>query len=157
MAESRPASTHSWRNTEFRTWRAAGFRPNDTLDSPSTVKQPGISALMRRIASMVAMASRRRSSSPVDSGNVSASKMRSARFEAVPVDRDVGDAVGDADLPLDVACLALLVDDQADDGRAVLAGEGEHAVEPGAGRLAVLQVGRVEHGPAADPLEARPP
>ena len=32
---------------------------------------------MRRIASIVSIASRRRSSSPVESGNVSASKMRS--------------------------------------------------------------------------------
>ena len=78
MAESSPASTHSCRNTELRTWRAAGFRPNDTLDRPSTVWEPGISALMRRMASIVSMASRRRSSSPVDSGKVSASKMRSA-------------------------------------------------------------------------------
>ena len=59
------------------TWRAAGERPKLTFDTPSVVNAPGISALMRRMASMVYMASRRRSSSPVDSGKVSASKMRS--------------------------------------------------------------------------------
>ena len=56
MAASRPASAHSWRNTLLSTWRAAGLRPNDTLDTPSTVCTPGISALMRRIASIVAHA-----------------------------------------------------------------------------------------------------
>ena len=43
---------------------------------------------------------------------------------------------------------------QADDGGAVLAGQREHPVEPGARRLAVLEVGRVEDGPAAEPLQA---
>jgi hypothetical protein len=59
----------------------------------------------------------------------------------------------DPHLPLDVAGLTLLVDEQADDRGAVLLGEVEHAVEPGARREAVLEVGRVEDGPAADPLE----
>ena len=58
-------------------WRAAGLRPKLTLDTPSVVWAPGISALIRRIASIVWMASRRRSSSPVESGKVRASKIRS--------------------------------------------------------------------------------
>ena len=78
---------------------------------------------MRRMASMVSMASRRRSSSPVESGKVSASKIEVCRLEAVALDGEVGDAVGDPHLPLDVAGLALLVDEQADDGCAVLLGE----------------------------------
>ena len=78
MAESRPASTHSWRNTELRTWRAAGLRPNETLESPRMVETPGSSALMRRIPSMVSMPSRRLSSMPVDSGRASGSKIRSS-------------------------------------------------------------------------------
>ena len=55
----------------------AGFRPKLTLDTPSTVETPGNSALMRRMASIVSMPSRRRSSWPVPSGNVRASKIRS--------------------------------------------------------------------------------
>ena len=77
MAASRPASRHSCRNTLLSTWRAAGLRPNDTFDRPRIVDAPGSSALMRRIASIVSIASRRRSSSPVESGKVSASKIRS--------------------------------------------------------------------------------
>ena len=75
---SRPASTHSCRNTELRTWRAAGLRPNETLDRPRMVETPGSSALMRRMPSMVSMPSRRLSSMPVDRGRASGSKMRSA-------------------------------------------------------------------------------
>ena len=55
-----------------------------------------------------------------------------ARFEAVAVDGEVVDAVGDPQLPLDVAGLALLVDEQADDRGAVLLGEREDPVEAGA-------------------------
>ena len=55
----------------------AGFSPKDTFDSPRIVDAPGSSVLTRRIASMVSIASRRRSSSPVESGNVSMSKIRS--------------------------------------------------------------------------------
>ena len=62
--------------------------------------------------------------------------------------------MGDPHLPLDVAGLALLVDEQADDGGAVLPGQREHPVEARALGLAVLEVGRVEDGPAAEPLQA---
>ena len=65
----------------------------------------------------------------------------------------VVDAVGDTQLPLDVAGLALLVDEHADNGRAVLTRQLEHAVEPAPLGFAVLEVGRVEHGASADPLE----
>ena len=50
--------------------------------------------------------------------------------------------------------LALLVDEQADHGRAVLAGQAADPVEPVALGLAVLEVGGVEDGPAAEALEA---
>ena len=76
------------------------------------------------------------------------------RLEAVAVDGQVVDPVGDPHLPLDVAGLPLLVDEQADDGGAVLAGQPEHPVGAGALGVAVLEVGGVEHRPAADPLEA---
>ena len=85
------------------------------------VYAPGISALMRLMASMVSMASRRRSSSPVESGKVERVEDEVAGLEAVAVDGEVVDAVGDAHLPLDVAGLALLVDEQADHRGAVLA------------------------------------
>ena len=100
------------------------------------------------------MASRRRSSSPVESGNVSASKIRSLGPQPVALGGDLVDAVGDLHLPLDVAGLTALVDQQADDGRAVVAGERHDAVEAAARQLAVLEVGRVEDRPAADVLEA---
>jgi hypothetical protein len=59
------------------------------------------------------------------------------------------DAVRDAQLPLDVACLAFLVDEQADDGGAVLLGQLEDLVESGAFVLTVLEVGGVEDRPTA--------
>ena len=65
------------------------------------------------------------------------------------------DPVRDAYLPLDVAGLALLVDQQADDRRAELLGEAEHSVAARALSVAVLEVGGVEHGPAAEPAQAR--
>ena len=153
IAESRPACTHSWRNTELSTWRAAGERPKETLETPSVVYTPGSSALMRRMASMVAMPSPRRSSSPVESGKVSASKMQVLGLEPVALDGEVVDAVGDPQLPLDVAGLAHLVDEQADDRGAVLLGQAEHPVEAGALVVAVLEVGRVQQRPAAQPLQ----
>ena len=60
-------------------------------------------------------------SSPVESGKRERVEDQVAGLEAVAVDGEVVDAVGDAQLPLDVAGLALLVDEQADDGGAVLA------------------------------------
>ena len=74
-------------------------------------------------------------------------------LEAVGVHGQVDDAPGHPHLPLDVAGLALLVDQQADHRRAVVTGQGEDPVEPAALGEAVLEVGRVEDGPAADVLE----
>ena len=132
MAESSPACTHSWRNTEFNTWRAAGLRPKETLETPSVVYTPGSSALMRRMASMVAMrvapqvlvAGGERERQGVEDQVVG--------LEAVALDGDVVDAMGDPQLPLDVAGLAHLVDEQADHRGAVLLGQAEHPVEAGA-------------------------
>ena len=87
-------------------------------------------------------------------GTSSGSKIRSVGLEAVALDGEVVDALGDPQLPLGVAGLALLVDVQADDRGAVLAGEAEDPVEARALGLAVLEVGRVEDRPAADVLEA---
>ena len=41
IAESSPARTHSARNTEFSTARAAGLSPNDTFETPSIVCTSG--------------------------------------------------------------------------------------------------------------------
>ncbi len=58
--------------------RAAGFRPNDTLETPSVVLMPGYFAVIWRMASMVSMPSRRVSSWPVAIGKVRASTMMSS-------------------------------------------------------------------------------
>ena len=57
--------------------RAAGDSPKETLETPRVVKQPGISALTRSMASSVASPSLRRSSWPEPSGKVRVSKIRS--------------------------------------------------------------------------------
>ena len=77
MAESRPASMHSLRNTELSTTRAAGLRPKEMFDSPRVVCTSGKRSLIVRIASIVSMPSRRVSSCPVAIGKVSASMMMS--------------------------------------------------------------------------------
>ena len=41
MAESRPAFTHSWRNTEFSTMRAAGDSPKEMFETPRVVCTEG--------------------------------------------------------------------------------------------------------------------
>ena len=64
---------HSCRKTEFKTCRAAGDSPNDTLDTPRVVWTLGWSRVTSRMASMVSMASRRVSSCPVAIGKVKVS------------------------------------------------------------------------------------
>ncbi len=59
----------------MRTARAGGETPKETLETPSEVFTPGISALIRRIPSIVSTAEGRHSSSPVVSVKVSASKI----------------------------------------------------------------------------------
>jgi hypothetical protein len=63
---------------EFRTTRAAGPMPKDTLETPSDVLTPGSSDLIRRMPSIVSTADGFHSSSPVVSVNVSASKISSS-------------------------------------------------------------------------------
>ena len=98
----------------MRTWRAAGLRPNDTLDRPSVVWHAGqISALMRRMR-LHGLDARRggRSSSPVDEREASSGvEDQVGGLEAVAVDGEVVRcAWATAQLPLGVAGLALLVD-----------------------------------------------
>ena len=77
IAELSPASTHSLRNTELSTTRAAGLSPKLTFETPSVVCTSGYFAVICRIASMVSMASRRVSSWPVPMGKVRQSTMMS--------------------------------------------------------------------------------
>ena len=73
--------------------------------------------------------------------------------QPVTLDRDVADVAGGPQLPLRRAGLALLVNAGADHGGAELAGEAQERVEPGARTVALLEVDRVEDGPAAEPLQ----
>ncbi len=62
IAESRPAFTHSSRNTLLSRMRAAGFRPKEMFDRPSVVCTSGWRRLSSRMPSIVAMPSLRDSS-----------------------------------------------------------------------------------------------
>ena len=64
------------------------------------------------------------------------------------------DAVCDPELPLHVAGLSLLVDQEADDRRAVFLGEAHDRVEPGSLALPVLEVRRVEDRASSEPFQA---
>ncbi len=118
------------------------------------VKTPGSSALMRRdalegldpVAPALLHARRQRQHERVED------EVR--RLEPVALHGDVVDGPGGAQLPLGRAGLAFGVDAGAHHGGAVLPGQGEEPVEPGAGIVALLEVDRVEDGPAADPLRA---
>ena len=75
------------------------------------------------------------------------------RGQAVALHGDVADVAGGAHLPLRRAGLTLFVDTRAHDGGTELAGEPEERVEAGAGLVTLLEVDRVEDGPAPDPLQ----
>ena len=154
IAASRPASRHSWRNTLFSTWRAAGLSPNDTFDSPRTVDAPGQLGLdaadrfdrLHRVAAEVVVAGRQRERERVED--------EVGGLDPVALLRDVVDALGDAQLPVGGARLTFLVDREADDRRAVLLGEPEHAVHALAFAVTLFEVGGVEDRLAAVVLEA---
>ena len=78
MAASSPAATASCRNTELRMRRAAGARPKEMLLTPSTLRHPGNSALIRRMPSRVCRAASRRVLSPEPTVKVRQSKSRSS-------------------------------------------------------------------------------
>ena len=135
------------------TWRAAGFRPKDTLESPRMVETPGSSRLdapdaLDRLDPVLAAllhARRQRQGQRVEEQVLGG--------QAVALHGDVADVAGGAHLPLRRAGLALLVDAGAHDGGAELAGQPEEGVEAGAGLVALLEVDRVEDRPPADPLQ----
>ena len=138
----------------MRAWRAAGLSPKLTLDTPSIGVRAGDLRLdppdrldrVDGVAPQVVVARRERERERVED--------QVARRQPVALGGDLVDAVGDLHLPLDVAGLTTLVDEQADHGRAVLAGERHHPVEAAARQFAVLEVGRVEDRPPADVLQA---
>ena len=66
----------------------------------------------------------------------------------------VDQPLGDPHLPLSGACLALLVDRQRHHRRAMLGHQRHHSLEAGAGPLAVLEVDRVDDGPARQMVQA---
>ena len=152
IARSSPASTQWWRKTELSTARGCGETPKDTFETPSEVLTPGISALIRRMPSIVSTALGFHSSSPVVSVKVSASKISSLGVEAVLVAGDLADALGDLDLAVGRLGHADLVDRQRDQRGAVGLGQRDHPV----GLVAAgLEVDRVDDRPAGDLLERR--
>src|SRR5256885_15840411 len=54
-----PASRHSCRKTELSTWRAAWFRPNETLEIPRVKLIPGYRRALSPRASVVLIAAPR--------------------------------------------------------------------------------------------------
>ena len=150
IARSSPASTQWCRNTLLSTLRAGRPTPNDTLDTPSDVLTPGISALIARIPSIVSTALGRHSASPVVSVKVRQSKISGLAVEAVLLAAQLGDPPGDLELALGGLGHPDLVDRQRDQRRAVGPGERHHPVELGA---AGLEVDRVDDRAARDLLE----
>ncbi len=72
-----------------------------------------------------------------------------------PVVDQVGDQpLGDADLPLRGARLALFIDGQRDDGSPVLLDDRHDLLESGAGTVTVLVIDRVDQGSATQHLQA---
>ena len=154
IAESSPASTASCRNTELSTERAAGLRPNDTLETPRVVWMPGYFALIWRIASMVSIASRRVSSWPVAIGKVSASTMMSSTF--MPQSFTSESTSRDA---MRTLCSAVRAWPSSSIVRAMTAApcsltSGMMRPKRDSGAVAVLEVHRVDHRTAADELHA---
>ena len=123
IAESRPASTHSCRNTEFSTCRAAGFRPKETFGQPERGLHVRVAALeladrldrLDGVAPRLLLTGRDREGEAVD---------EDVAGPHSPAAGEVGDQpLGDPHLPLGRSGLPLLVDRQRDDGGAVLADE----------------------------------
>ena len=70
IAESSPIFTASARKTEFKTMRAAGFKPKETFDTPRVVWTSGYFFFNSEIALRVSIPSRLVSSWPVAIGKV---------------------------------------------------------------------------------------
>ena len=107
----------------MRAARAAGFRPKETLETPSEVSTPGSSRLMRRMPSIVSTAEVENSASPVASVNVRSSKISAPGGQSVLTDHDLVDAARDFEFALRGLGHAGLVDGERDHGRPVLFGQ----------------------------------
>ena len=153
IAVSSPAFTHSCRNTEFSTCRAAALSPNDTFEMPSVVCTPGVPALeladrldrLQRVAADLLLPGGDREGEGVDDDVLD--------VHAVVRGQVADEPVRDPDLPLGGAGLALLVDAQRDDRRTVLADQRHRPLEARAGAVAVFVVHRVDDRPAAQALQ----
>ncbi len=77
-----------------------------------------------------------------------------AGLQVVAADGEVVDSMSDPHLPLEVARLTVLIDEQADHGRSVLLRQAHDPVEAGSGAVTVLEIGGVENRATADPLQA---
>jgi len=75
-----------------------------------------------------------------------------ARREAIALGGDLVQAVGDLHLPLHIAGLATFVDQETNDGGAIIARQGEHAVHAVAGFFAVFEVCAVQDATATSEL-----
>ena len=153
IARSSPASTQWCRKTELSTARArSARRRSDTFETPSEVLTPGISALIRRMPSIVSTADGRHSSSPVVSVKVSASKISASGSRPCSSQTISLMRCGDLDLAVGGLGHADLVDRQRDQRGAVGLGQRDHGV----GLVAAgLEVDRVDDRAAGDLLQRR--
>ncbi len=150
IAMSSPASVQWCSITELSTCRAAGLSPNDTLETPSDVSTPGQLALDEADAfdrldgrvDVLRVAGRQREREVVED--------QRAVGDAVLVDDDVADALGDLQLALRGLRHPRLVDRQRDDRRARFFHQRHHRVDLHA---AVLEVDRVDHRAARVDLQ----
>ncbi len=152
IARSSPASTQWCRKTELRIARGRGEMPKETLETPSEVLTPGISALIRRIPSIVSTAEGFHSSSPVVRVKVRASKISASGSRPCSSQAISRIRLGDLDLALGGLRHPDLVDRQRDQRRPVGLGQRDHLV----GLVAAgLEVDRVDDRPAGDRLQGR--
>ena len=134
IARSSPASTQWCRKTELSTARGRGETPKETLETPSEVLTPGISALIRRIPSIVSTAEGFHSSSPVVRVKVSASKISASGSRPCSSQAMSRSPLGDLDLALGRLRHPDLVDRQRDQRRAVRLGQRDRRRRPCRGR-----------------------
>ena len=136
------------------TWRAAGFSPERHVGHPQRGvgagqlgfdPPDGLDGGQAVFAQVVAAGGQRERQSVED---------QVGRGQAVALHCQAVESVGHPHLPLQVPGLAFLIDEQAHHRGAVLAGQRQHPVQARPLALAVFQVGRVEDGSTADPLQA---
>ena len=154
IAASRPASAHSWRKTLLSTWRAAGLRPKEMLESPRIVRTPGSSRLdapdrldrLDAVAARLDHARRQRQRQRVDEDVLGR--------QPVARDGEVGDARGAArTFQSAVRAWPSSSMQVATTAAPNSAARRQEPVEARAGSVALFEVDRVEDGLAAEPGE----